>query len=157
MAKAELGIMALTVPPVPEAFWQSLQWQARSSVWLYEREADELVLRVAADLAPVRIKAGTGLVGACARSREIINVPDCYADPRFDPSTDRRSGFRTRCLLTLPLVDHKGLLVGVMQVLNKAGGTFDAADESLGRVLAAQCAVALQRTLMTEQLVEGER
>lgn len=129
----------------------------RSSVWLYEREADELVLRVAADLAPVRIKAGTGLVGACARSREIINVPDCYADPRFDPSTDRRSGFRTRCLLTLPLVDHKGLLVGVMQVLNKTGGAFDAADEALGAVLAAQCAVALQRTLMTEQLLEGER
>ena len=129
----------------------------RSSVWLYEREADELVLRVAADLAPVRIKAGTGLVGACARGREIINVPDCYADPRFDPSTDRRSGFRTRCLLTLPLVDHKGLLVGVMQVLNKTGGAFDAADEALGAVLAAQCAVALQRTLMTAQLVEGER
>ena len=129
----------------------------RSSVWLYERDADELVLRVAADLAPVRIKAGTGLVGACARSREIINVPDCYADPRFDSSTDRRSGYRTRCLLTLPLVDHKGLLVGVMQVLNKAGGAFDAGDEALGAVLAAQCAVALQRTLMTEQLVEGER
>jgi serine phosphatase RsbU (regulator of sigma subunit)/anti-sigma regulatory factor (Ser/Thr protein kinase) len=44
-----------------------------------------------------------------------------------------------------------------MQVLNKTGGAFDAADEALGAVLAAQCAVALQRTLMTEQLVEGER
>jgi phosphoserine phosphatase len=129
----------------------------RATVWLYDREADELVLRVAADLAPVRIKAGTGLVGACARSREIINVPDCYADPRFDPSTDRRSGYRTRCLLTLPLVDHRGVLVGVMQVLNKAGGVFDAGDEALGAVLAAQCAVALQRTLMMEQALEGER
>jgi phosphoserine phosphatase len=129
----------------------------RSSVWLYDRDADEFVLRVASDIASVRIKAGTGLVGACARHREIINVPDCYADPRFDPSTDRRSGYRTRCLLTLPLVDHKGVLVGVMQVLNKTGGVFDAADEALGAVLAAQCAIALQRTLMTEQLLEGER
>ena len=129
----------------------------RSSVWLYDRDADEFVLRVASDIASVRIKSGTGLVGACARDRRIINVPDCYADPRFDPSTDRRSGYRTRCLLTLPLVDHKGVLVGVMQVLNKAGGVFDAADEALGAVLAAQCAIALQRTLMTEQLLEGER
>jgi sigma-B regulation protein RsbU (phosphoserine phosphatase) len=129
----------------------------RSSVWLYDRDADEFVLRVASDIASVRIKAGAGLVGACARHREIINVPDCYADPRFDPSTDRRSGYRTRCLLTLPLVDHKGVLVGVMQVLNKNSGVFDAADEALGAVLAAQCAIALQRTLMTEQLLEGER
>ena len=52
----------------------------RSSVWLYERETDELVLRVASDIPPVRIPAGTGLVGACARNRAIINVPDCYAD-----------------------------------------------------------------------------
>ena len=106
---------------------------------------------------PVRIPADTGLVGACARTRAIINVPDCYDDPRFDPSTDRRTGYRTRCLLTLPLVDHKGVLVGVMQMLNKAQGVFDQSDETLGRVLAAQCAVALQRTLMMEELIEGEK
>jgi sigma-B regulation protein RsbU (phosphoserine phosphatase) len=129
----------------------------RGSVWLYDREKDELELRVAGDMQPLRIPAGTGIVGACARRREIINVPDCYADPRFDSSTDRRSGYRTRCLLTLPLVDHADALVGVMQVLNKAEGVFDADDEGLGRVLAAQCAVALQRARMTEALLEGER
>jgi phosphoserine phosphatase len=129
----------------------------RGSVWLYDRESDQLELRVSGDLERVRVPADTGLVGACARHREIINVPDCYADARFDPSTDRRTGYRTRCLLTLPLVDHKGELVGVMQVLNKACGVFDAGDEALGRVLAAQCAVALQRARMTEALLEGER
>jgi phosphoserine phosphatase len=129
----------------------------RGSVWLYDRNTDELVLRVAHDIVPIRIPAGTGIVGTCARTREIINVPDCYADPRFDPSTDRRTGYRTRCLLALPLIDHKGVLVGVMQLLNKRDGSFDAADASLGRVLAAQCAVALQRTLMLEELIEGEK
>jgi len=129
----------------------------RGSVWLFDRDADELVLHVAQEIVPVRIPAGTGIVGSCARTREIINVPDCYADARFDPSTDRRTGYRTRCLLTLPLVDHKGVLVGVMQLLNKAHGVFDAADAALGRVLAAQCAVALQRTLMLEELIEGEK
>lgn len=129
----------------------------RGSVWLYDRNMDELVLRVANEIKEVRIPAGTGIVGSCARTRQIINVPDCYADSRFDSSTDKRTGYRTRCLLTLPLVDHKGILVGVMQLLNKAEGVFDAADESLGRVLAAQCAVALQRTLMMEELIEGEK
>jgi len=54
-------------------------------------------------------------------------------------------------------VDHGDALVGVMQVLNKASGVFDAEDEGLGRVLAAQCAVALQRARMTEALLDGER
>jgi phosphoserine phosphatase len=70
---------------------------------------------------------------------------------------DRATGYRTRCMLTLPLVDHRDALVGVMQVLNKAGGTFDRDDEDLAAALAAQCAVALQRARLTEALIESER
>ena len=60
-------------------------------------------------------------------------------------------------MLTLPLVDHKDVLVGVMQVLNKSGGVFDDDDEALATALAAQCAVALQRVRMTGALIEGEK
>jgi phosphoserine phosphatase len=127
------------------------------SVWLYDAAADELLLEVATGVEPLRVPAGTGIVGACARNRRIINVPDCYADPRFNPDVDRRSGYRTRCMLTLPLVDHKDVLVGVMQVLNKADGVFDADDELLATALAAQCAVALQRVRLTEAQFEAEK
>src|SRR5271167_3862829 len=82
----------------------------RGTVWLYDPEADELVLQVATGIEAVRVPADTGLAGSCAKSRTIINVPDCYADPRFNPETDRASNYRTRCMLTLPLVDHKNVL-----------------------------------------------
>jgi phosphoserine phosphatase RsbU/P len=125
----------------------------RGSVWLYDSAADQLVLEIGSGSAPVRVSAGAGVVGACARNRRIINVPDCYADERFNPEVDRASGYRTRCMLTLPLVDHKDVLVGVMQVLNKADGVFDESDEALATVLAAQCAVALQRVRMTAAVI----
>ena len=129
----------------------------RGTVWLYDPSTDELLLEIATDVDPIRVPAGKGLVGSCARSRELINVRDCYSDPRFDPSTDKRTGYHTRCMLTLPLVDHKGVLVGVMQLLNKRDGCFEEADERLASVLAAQCAIALQRVRMTEALIEGEK
>jgi sigma-B regulation protein RsbU (phosphoserine phosphatase) len=129
----------------------------RGSVWLRDPATDELVLEVATGMRQVRVQSGVGLVGACALARAIINVPDCYADTRFDPSVDKASGYRTRCMLTLPLIDHKDVLVGVMQVLNKIDGVFDADDEVLAAALAAQCAVALQRVRMTEVLIEGEK
>lgn len=129
----------------------------RGSVWLYDRERHELVLQVSTGLAQVRVPADAGIVGSCARDRQIINVRDCYADPRFNPALDRESNFRTRCMLTLPLVDHKDGLVGVLQVLNKVTGVFDDADEALASSLAAQCAVALQRARMTDALIEGEK
>ncbi|MBK9702043.1 MAG: SpoIIE family protein phosphatase [Betaproteobacteria bacterium] len=129
----------------------------RGSVWLHDRATDELVLEVATGIQPIRVPSGAGLVGACARDRRLINVRDCYADPRFDPAVDKASGYRTRCMLTLPLIDHKDVLVGVMQILNKTGGVFDADDERVATALAAQCAVALQRVRMTEAVIEGER
>ena len=128
----------------------------RGSVWLLEEATAELVLEVSADLGQVRVAVGHGLVGACARDGRLINVPDCYADPRFDASVDRSSGFHTRCSLTLPLVDHQARLIGVMQLLNRHRGVFDAADEALAEALAAQCAVALSRARMTAALVAAE-
>lgn len=129
----------------------------RGSVWLYDRPAHELVLQVSTGLKQVRLPADAGIVGSCARERQVINVRDCYADPRFNPELDRQSNFRTRCMLTLPLVDHKDALVGVLQVLNKKDGVFDEADEQLALSLAAQCAVALQRAQMTEALIDTEK
>ncbi len=129
----------------------------RASVWLLDEPAGELVMEVSSDLRHVRIPLDRGIAGACARERRTINVPDCYADPRFDAAFDRTSGFRTRCSLTLPLVDHRDALIGVMQVLNRDDGVFDADDEALAEALAAQCAIALSRVRMIEDLVEGER
>lgn len=130
----------------------------RCSIWLLDAAAQELVVEVASDLSKIRVPVGRGLVGACAEQGVLINVPDCYADPRFNPVTDRATGFRSRCSLSLPLVDHGGTLIGVMQLVNKIGGvSFGPADETLAQALAAQCAVAISRVRMTQSLVEAER
>lgn len=128
----------------------------RASVWLLDPAAGELYIEVSSDLSRVRVPVGVGLVGSCAQTGRLVNVPDCYGDPRFNPEVDRRSGFRTRCSLSLPLIDHLGAMVGVLQLLNKAVGVFDDGDEAVGTALAAQCAVALTRVRMTQAAMAGE-
>lgn len=129
----------------------------RCSVWLHHPATSMLVLEVASGIGAVRIPLGVGIAGACAQTRTLINVPDCQSDPRFDCRIDKASGYRTRCMLTLPLIDHADRLVGVLQVLNKHDGVFDETDERLSMALAAQCAIALQRVQMTEALLEAGR
>ncbi|MCP3981079.1 MAG: SpoIIE family protein phosphatase [bacterium] len=129
----------------------------RGSVFLYDKTRDELVTSVATGVEPLRLPADRGIVGECAQNRTAINVPDCYADPRFNQEIDKQTGYRSRCLLTIPLVGYAGELVGVLQLLNKSGGTFDARDESIATTLAAQCAVALQRAKMVGELVAKEK
>lgn len=129
----------------------------RGTVFLYDPAAEELVVEVGTGLDAIRVPADRGIVGECVQTRTIVNVPDCYADPRFNREIDRRTGYRTRCSLTVPLIGFDGDLVGALQLLNKREGTFDAEDESIARALAAQCAVALERARMTEALVIKER
>jgi sigma-B regulation protein RsbU (phosphoserine phosphatase) len=152
-ARFDLATMLTEVVRAAEAVIEA----EGGSLWLYEKEPHELVMRVATGMEPLRMPADRGIAGECVRTRAIINVPDCYADPRFNQSVDKNSGFRTRCMLTLPLIGHDDALVGVLQILNKRRGVFDAHDEQLAAALAAQCAVALQRVQMIEALVAGER
>lgn len=141
---------------VVEAAKQVLDAES-GSVWLYDEQTDELVLEVAEDMPPIRVPNGVGIVGSCARTRDVINVEDCYRDPRFNRGPDRQTNFRTRCMLTLPLEDFTGGLIGVMQVLNKHVGVFTEDDAELAKALAAQCAVALQRARMMTGMIERER
>ena len=70
----------------------------------------------------IRIPAKAGIAGAAFTSGEVLNVPDAYAHPLFNQEIDRRSGFRTRNLLNVPVIDRAGEHLGVVQVLNKRGG-----------------------------------
>lgn len=129
----------------------------RGSLWLYDAAQRELVLKIPSSAPERRIPAGQGLVGECLTRKTIINVPDAYADSRFSQNMDHQTGYRTHSILSIPLLGRQGEPVGVMQLLNKHGGVFERSDELLAAALAAQCAVALQRTQMTEALRLKER
>jgi len=129
----------------------------RGTVFLYDEETDELVVRVGTDLDHIRIPADKGIVGESAQTRKLINVPDCYADDRFNQAIDKQTGYRSRCMLTIPLIGYEESLIGVLQILNKNEGVFDAQDEFVGQALAAQAAVVLHRVKVTQQIIESER
>lgn len=129
----------------------------RGTVFLYDESANELVVRVGTELDHIRIPANKGIVGESAQSRKLINVPDCYADKRFNRAIDKQTGYRSRCMLTIPLIGYEESLIGVLQILNKNGGTFDEQDEFIAVALAAQAAVVLHRAKITEQIIESEK
>lgn len=79
----------------------------------------------------IRLPIGRGLAGHVALTGETINVPDAYADPRFDRSVDVLTGFRTLNILAVPVWGQDGRTVGVIQVLNKRSGSFERHDQML--------------------------
>lgn len=129
----------------------------RGSVFLFNEEQQELRTQVATGVAQISVPLRVGIVGECASSRNIINVPDCYQDDRFNPEIDKLSGFTTQSLLAIPLIGIHDNLVGVLELMNKRGCAFDESDEKLGSLLVAQCAVALQRAQLFEDHLVREQ
>ncbi|GHV95339.1 phosphohydrolase [Spirochaetia bacterium] len=101
--------------------------------------------------------------GYCALTKKLINVPDMYTIPAeapysFNPSFDKRSGYKTTSTLTIPLVTADGRLLGVIQVINAKdnnGNTvpFSEDDEFLLTHFAANATVALQRAYVTRAMI----
>ncbi len=105
----------------------------RCTVYFVDLARKELWSRVASRTAmEIRLPIGSGIAGAVAQTGETINVPDAYADPRFDRNVDLRSGYRTLNMLVVPVWDTTGrIVVGVVQVLNKRSGPFERRDQML--------------------------
>src|SRR5262249_39123532 len=129
----------------------------RATLFLYDPATNELYCRMSRDLGELRLPADRGIVGAAAQTRQTINIPDAYADPRFNRDVDRQTGYHTRCILTVPLSGWEGQLVGVMQVLNKEEGVFTEYDVRLAEALAAQIGVGLQRAQLLGHYVEKKQ
>ena len=105
----------------------------RCTIYFVDHRTNEIWARIASRTAlEIRLPLGTGIAGQVAASGETINVPDAYADPRFDRNIDVRSGYRTLNMLVVPTWAADGHTVsGVIQVLNKRTGPFERGDQML--------------------------
>ncbi len=127
----------------------------RASIFLHDPTTDELWTKVALQSREIRVPASMGIVGHVFRSNALLHVPEPYNDSRFNSEPDRRSGFKTRNLLTAPMPAIDGHPIGVIQAVNKKSGAFDDGDQSLLEILSGQAGVAIQRYNLQQEAVEA--
>lgn len=105
----------------------------------------------------IRLPSGKGLAGWVAETGETLNIPDAYADARFDQSFDRASGFHTRNLLVMAVKDRDGRIVGVLQLLNKPGGPFTGDDAEFVLSISVHAAIALDNARLHRDSIQRQR
>ena len=128
----------------------------RSTLFIHDPDTNELWSKVAEgeELKEIRIPANAGIAGAAFSRSEILNIPDAYADARFNQTVDRQTGYRTRNILCLPVTDKFGGQIGVVQVLNRRGGPFTAVDTQRLKSFSSQIAVAIQNAQLFTDVLE---
>ncbi|GAA0293982.1 HD family phosphohydrolase [Psychrosphaera haliotis] len=100
------------------------------------------------------------MVAHSANSGEVINIPDVYAAIPFDVSAARKmdeaTGYRTQSMLVIPLKDHTGDIIGVIQLINalEDGQTVEFSNdvETLVRSFASLGAISLTNTALVQEM-----
>jgi tRNA A-37 threonylcarbamoyl transferase component Bud32 len=108
-------------------------------------------------VARIVLPLGRGIAGTVAKTGEIINIADAYADPRFDSATDSLSGFHTRTILAAPLRTPQGEIVGVVELLNKRNRVFSKEDEEFLAEVGTHSALAVESVRQHEAAVTRAR
>jgi len=122
-------------------------------LWLLDKNSQQLVRVVPVSDNAARLAIGEGWAGKCASELSISNIHECRDDELFLKHPLHIKDGETRSLLNIPILGSDESLLGVMQWLGAEVGQFDEHDEWVGPALAAQAAVAIQHSYMTDELL----
>ncbi|HEY9071774.1 MAG TPA: GAF domain-containing protein [Candidatus Ozemobacteraceae bacterium] len=125
----------------------------RSTLFLIDRETDELWSSASSggEIKEIRFPKHLGIAGHVATTGDVLNIPDAYEYPGFNREIDRKTGYRTRSILCMPIRGIDNQTIGVTQIINKKAGTFDRTDEEMLGAFSAQAAVSLQNAQLYER------
>lgn len=129
----------------------------RCTVFLWDKDSDELWSKVALGLdesKEIRFPADKGLAGYVVQSGETLNIIDAYKDSRFNPEVDTRTGYRTKTILCMPIMNNNKEIIGAIQVLNKIGGVFTANDEDLLIAIGGSASIALENAQLFDKMLQ---
>ncbi len=131
----------------------------RGTLYLVDPIKQELWSKVlqGSNMVEIRLPIGKGISGYVAQTGEIINIPDAYKDARFNPDIDKRTGYRTRNMLCMPMKNKDGKIIGVFQLLNKRDGAFGKEDEQFIDAFSAHASIAIENARLAQEMVQSER
>lgn len=131
----------------------------RASIFVWDKPNRKLLACPALGVegGTLYIPDDAGIVGSVVQTGTTIQVDDAYADDRFNQAVDKKTGYRTRNLLCVPLLDGDQSLIGAFEGINKNSGTFNDDDEDILTQLGIQAAIALRNTRERELLIRTHR
>lgn len=132
----------------------------RGSLFIMDRDKKTLWSKIAHGMEAeiIKLPVGSGVAGHVAETGEVVNIPDAYADARFNRAWDDRTGYHTTSILCVPMLGKNRNVVGVIQALNHDHGPFTDDDEELLTALGANAAAAIENANLyedIEQLFDG--
>lgn len=126
----------------------------RCTVWLADAKNKTLWTRVAHGLDRFTIPLDKGIAGSVVSAGHSLIINDPYSDDRFDKEVDKKTGYFTRSILALPIMNSEGAIIGVYQAINKLTNKnrFTAKDQERLLLAASYTGKQLEAAMLREEI-----
>eukprot|EP00002_Diphylleia_rotans_P002669 TRINITY_DN11698_c0_g1_i1.p1 TRINITY_DN11698_c0_g1~~TRINITY_DN11698_c0_g1_i1.p1 ORF type:complete len:1052 (-),score=210.34 TRINITY_DN11698_c0_g1_i1:1637-4792(-) len=129
----------------------------KCTLFLLDKETQQLHTRLAEGME-VCIPLGHGIAGYVASTGETLNIPDAYADARFNKEIDLETGYKTNNILCMPVKSTGGNeILGSIQMVNKAGRAFGKTDEEVLRVFSSHAAITITKAKLYADVIDSKK
>ncbi len=128
----------------------------RCTVFLWDKDSNELWSKIALGVESneIRFPANKGLAGYVVQTGETLNITDAYSDSRFNPQVDNDTGYHTKTILCMPIMNNNREIIGAFQVLNKIDGIFTKNDEDLLVAIGGSASIALENAQLFDKQLQ---
>ncbi|KAK8894055.1 hypothetical protein M9Y10_022487 [Tritrichomonas musculus] len=128
----------------------------RCSLFLVSQTRDHLITSFHRGLKNcINIPITKGIVGRTVTEAKVLNIPDAYEDPNFDNTTDVQTGYRTRSILSVPIFNQRGEVMGVTEMINKTGDQpFSKWDTNLIQIFNVFCGISLENARLYKESLD---
>jgi len=129
----------------------------RCTVWVVDDE--EIWTKVAHGMDAIRLPKDSGIVGNSITSGKKIIIDDVYNDSRFNPNIDKKTGYRTKSMMVIPMFDNDDEIIGAFQVINHLGedGIFEKRDMERLMLASTYAAETLIAASLTKEIEETQK
>jgi len=126
----------------------------RVTIFIYSQKSNMLWTYIADGIEKLVIPATKGIVGYVVQNKTIKKVNDTSKEPLFYKEVDEMTGYKTKNILTLPLIGENDKLIGVIQLLNKKDGKFTSKDLNIAHMFSVYITPALELLLNQKRKLE---
>ncbi|KAK8897171.1 hypothetical protein M9Y10_015105 [Tritrichomonas musculus] len=106
---------------------------------------------------PIVLPADQGIAGKTLKEKRLFNINDCYECNFFDSSTDKKTGYHTKTLLSVPIFSTRGEVIGVTQMINKKGSEnhlFTEWDGKIIQIFNIFCGISLENAKLFKETID---
>ena len=133
---------------------RSLTHSDRCSLFLVNEKRDRLITSFQRGLdEAIDIPIDKGIAGETVKSGKVLVIKDAYEHPSFDSSTDLETGYRTKSILSVPIFNNRGDVIGVTEMVNKQDdeGEFTKWDSHMIQIFNVFCGISLENARLYQQ------